>query len=50
MQSNVKEDMWKCSKTVSGNVSDTMSDVVGKVMRRACKLWITQEMIIKMEE
>jgi hypothetical protein len=31
-------------------VLDTMSDLVGKVERRARKPWITQEMIRKMEE
>jgi hypothetical protein len=29
---------------------DTMSDCVGKVVKRARKLWITQEMISKMYE
>jgi hypothetical protein len=31
-------------------VLDTMSDLVGKVERRARKQWITQEMISKMDE
>jgi hypothetical protein len=31
-------------------VLDTMSDLVGKVERRAGKPWITQEMISKMDE
>jgi hypothetical protein len=31
-------------------VLDTMSDLVGKVKRRARKPWITQEMISKMDE
>jgi hypothetical protein len=31
-------------------VLDTMSDLVGKVERRARKSWITQEMISKMNE
>ena len=30
-------------------VLDTMSDLVGKIERRARKAWITQEMISKME-
>jgi hypothetical protein len=29
---------------------DTMSDLVGKIDRRARKPWITQEMISKMDE
>jgi uncharacterized membrane-anchored protein len=39
MKNNIK----KC-------VLDTMSDLVGKVERRARKPWITQEMISKMDE
>jgi hypothetical protein len=31
-------------------VSDTMSGLVGQVEERARKLWITQEMISKMDE
>ena len=31
-------------------VLDTISDLVGKVEKRARKVWITQEMIIKMDE
>jgi hypothetical protein len=31
-------------------VKDTVSDLVGKVKRRARKPWITQEMISKMDE
>jgi hypothetical protein len=31
-------------------VLDTMSNLVGKVKRRARKPWITQEMISKMDE
>jgi hypothetical protein len=31
-------------------VLDTMSDLVGKVERRARKSWVTQEMISKMDE
>jgi type I site-specific restriction endonuclease len=31
-------------------VSDTLSDLVGKVQKRARKPWITQEMIRKMDE
>jgi hypothetical protein len=31
-------------------VLDTVSDLVGKVVRRARKSWITQEMISKMDE
>jgi hypothetical protein len=31
-------------------VLDTISDLVGKVERRARKPWITQEMISKMDE
>jgi hypothetical protein len=31
-------------------VLDTVSDLVGKVERRARKPWITQEMICKMDE
>jgi hypothetical protein len=42
--------MWNCSGTISRNVLDTMSDLVGKVERRARKPWITQEMISKMDE
>jgi hypothetical protein len=35
---------------VAGNVLDILSDVVGKVKKRARKPWITQEMISKMDE
>ena len=31
-------------------VLDTLSDLVGKVEKRASKLWITQEIISKMDE
>jgi len=31
-------------------VLDTLSDLVGKVEKRAIKPWITQEMISKMDE
>jgi hypothetical protein len=35
---------------IKGCVLDTLSDFVGKVEKRARKLWITQEMISKMDE
>jgi type I site-specific restriction endonuclease len=35
---------------IKKRVLDTMSDLVGKVERRARKPWITQEMISKMDE
>jgi len=31
-------------------VLDTISDLIGKVEKRARKSWVTQEMIIKMDE
>jgi hypothetical protein len=37
-------------KNIKKCVLDTMSDLVGKVERRARKPWITQEMISKMDE
>jgi hypothetical protein len=42
--------MWKCSGTATRNGLDTISDMVGKINRKARKPWITQEMINKMEE
>ena len=50
MQLNVKVGMRKCSRKIYKNVLDTMSDLVGKVDKRARKPWITQEMISKMDE
>jgi len=47
---NVKVGMRKCSRKIYKNVLDTMSDLVGKVDKRARKPWITQEMINKMDE
>jgi hypothetical protein len=55
------EEKLGATKCESGNVEvqwnyikrcvlDTMSDLVGKVERRARKPWITQEMISKMDE
>jgi hypothetical protein len=41
------EVQWNNIKTC---VLDAMSDLVGKVKRRARKPWITQEMISKMDE
>jgi ribosomal protein L23 len=41
--------MWKCCGTISRNVLDTMSDLVGKVDMKAKKPRITQA-INKMEE
>jgi len=35
---------------IKGCVLDTLSDLVGKVEKRARKPWITQEMLIKMDE
>jgi len=32
------------------NITDTISDLVGKIEKRAKKPWITQEMISKMDE
>ena len=37
-------------KNIKECVLDTMSDLDGKVEKRARKLWITQEMISKMDE
>jgi len=37
-------------KNIKECVLDTISDLVGKVEKRARKLWITQEMISKMDE
>jgi hypothetical protein len=42
--------MSKCSGTIYRNVLDTISDLVAKVVKRARKPWITQEMISKMNE
>ena len=43
--------MLKCSgKNIKECVLDTVSDLVGKVEKRARKPWITQEMISKMDE
>jgi hypothetical protein len=36
--------------SIKGCVLDTVSDLVGKVEKRARKPWITQEMISKMDE
>jgi len=38
---------WKNTKEC---VLDTISDLVGKVEKRARKPWITQEMVSKMDE
>jgi hypothetical protein len=38
--------MWKCS----GRVSKIKYDLIGRVDRKARKLWITQETINKMDE
>ena len=35
---------------IKGCVLDTISDLVGKVEKRARELWITQEMISKVDE
>ena len=35
---------------IKGCVLDTLSDLVGKVEKRARKPWITQEMLSKMDE
>ena len=49
MQLNVTVEMSKCSgKNIKECVLDTISDLVGKVEKRARKPWITQEMIIKL--
>jgi hypothetical protein len=37
-------------KNIKECVLDTISDLVGKVEKRARKPWITQEMISKMDE
>ena len=37
-------------KNIKEYVLDTISDLVGKVEKRARKPWITQEMISKMDE
>ena len=37
-------------KNIKECVLNTISDLVGKVETRARKLWITQEMISKMDE
>jgi hypothetical protein len=55
------EEKLRAIKCESGNVEvqwnntkkcvlDTMSDLVGKVKRRARNPWVTQEMISKMDE
>ena len=41
------EVQWKNTKK---NMLDTISDLVGKVKKRARKQWITQEMISKIDE
>jgi hypothetical protein len=46
----VKAGMWKCSETISRNMLDTTTDVVGEVESSTRKLWITQEMINKMDK
>jgi len=46
-ESGNAEVQWKNTKEC---VLDTISDLVGKVEKRARKPWITQEMISKMEE
>jgi hypothetical protein len=58
---NILEGKLGAIECVSGNVEvqwnnikecvlDTLSDLVGKVEKRARKPWITQEMISKMDE
>ena len=42
-ESGNAEVQWK-------NITDTISDLVGKIEKRAKKPWITQEMISKMDE
>ena len=46
-ESGTAEVQWKNIKEC---VLDTISDLVGKVEKRARKLWITQEMICKIDE
>ena len=51
MQLNVTVEMSKCSgKNIKECVLDTISDLVGKVEKRARRPWITQEMISKIDE
>ena len=46
-ESGNAEVQWK---NIEERVLDTISDLVGKVEKRARKQWITQEMISKMDE
>ena len=46
-ESGNAEVQWKNTKK---NMLDTISDLVGKVKKRARKQWITQEMISKIDE
>ena len=42
--------MWKCSGTTERNVCWILSDFVEKVEREARQLWISQDVINKMQE